>query len=58
MRNPELQEKLTTEALDYIYRGVGDAEEIAERTGIDKNVLEEMRREFLYWYPVDLRVSA
>jgi len=47
-------EKLTEKVFDYIYYGEGDP----EKTGIDLEVLMAMRREFLYWYPVDLRISA
>ncbi|NIN69242.1 MAG: hypothetical protein GTO63_32085, partial [Anaerolineae bacterium] len=32
--------------------------EVAGRNGLDAKVLSAMRDEFLYWYPVDLRVSA
>ena len=51
-------EQLTNEVFDYIFFGEGDPEKLAETSGIDVNVLEDMRREFTYWYPVDLRVSA
>ena len=51
-------EQLTNEVFDYIFFGEGDPEKLAEASGIDAEVLEEMRREFTYWYPVDLRVSA
>jgi len=51
-------EMLTKEAFDYIFYGKGNAKETASKTGIDVKALEEMRKEFQYWYPVDLRVSA
>ena len=51
-------EKLKKEAFDYVFYGEGDIREIAEKTGITAETLEEMREEFLYWYPFDLRVSA
>ncbi|MEM3596232.1 MAG: class I tRNA ligase family protein, partial [Candidatus Bathyarchaeia archaeon] len=50
--------QLTDEVFDYIFLGEGRLEEVASRAGIEKEVLESMRLEFLYWYPVDLRVSA
>ena len=43
---------------DYIFRGRGDKEEVAEKTGIPIMTIEEMRNEFLYWYPFDFRGSG
>jgi len=51
-------EQLSFEVFDYIFYGQGNLEKIAIQSQIDRKVLDEMRSEFLYWYPVDLRVSA
>ncbi len=51
-------EKLTDEFWDYVMLGQGDADELSKRLGIPKHILEEMRREFDYWYPLDWRVSG
>jgi len=51
-------EALTKEVFDYIFSGKGNAKQLATTTGINVKALEEMRKEFQYWYPVDLRVSA
>lgn len=51
-------EQLTVEVLDYILLGKGDSKKIASKVKIDKNLLKVMRDEFLYWYPVDMRISA
>jgi leucyl-tRNA synthetase len=51
-------EMLTKEVFNYVFYGEGNMKEVASRSGIDIEVLDEMRKEFLYWYPVDLRVSA
>ena len=56
--DPELRERVNSEALSYIFRGEGNLEELAEQTGIDAAKLKKLREEFLYWYPVDLRISA
>lgn len=40
---------------DYIMLGVGNPSDLP---GLDPNALQAMRREFLYWYPVNLRVSG
>lgn len=51
-------EALTEEFFDYVFRGKGKPDQVSRNTGIDQGLLENMREEFLYWYPVDLRVSA
>lgn len=43
---------------NYIFLGVGDPERIQERHKVPVELLEEMRQEFLYWYPYDQRFSA
>jgi len=48
-------ESLTEEVFDHVFLGKGVPEEISERAGIPAEVIREMRREFLYWYPNDLR---
>jgi leucyl-tRNA synthetase len=49
---------LTKDVFNYIFYGKGNVKETASESGINTELLEEMRKEFLYWYPVDLRVSA
>ncbi|MCL2643625.1 MAG: leucine--tRNA ligase [Candidatus Bathyarchaeota archaeon] len=50
---------LTPEVFDYIYHGKGDKTQITNATpGITVELLDAMRKEFLYWYPFDLRNSA
>ena len=49
---------LTVDVLDYVFRGVGEPLKISAKTGLDISVLKQMRKEFLYWYPVDMRISA
>jgi leucyl-tRNA synthetase len=51
-------EQLTGEVFDYLFSGKGNVKKIAERSRIKRKLLEEMRSEFLYWYPFDLRISA
>jgi leucyl-tRNA synthetase len=51
-------ETLTTEVFDYIFYGKGNSAELQKAVGIKAGLLEEMRNEFLYWYPFDLRNSA
>jgi len=51
-------ETLMPEIFDYIFYGKGNPIELQKETGIDACLLEAMRNEFLYWYPIDLRNSA
>lgn len=51
-------EQLSPEVFDYIFLGKGDISRLARKVKIDKKILKDMREEFLYWYPVDLRNSA
>ncbi|TRO54856.1 leucine--tRNA ligase [Candidatus Bathyarchaeota archaeon] len=51
-------EALTREVFDYIFYGKGETRPICQATDIPADILEDMRNEFLYWYPFDLRVSA
>ncbi len=49
---------LIPEVFDYLFHGIGKAEKVATLSKIKPAILESMRNEFLYWYPVDLRNSA
>jgi leucyl-tRNA synthetase len=51
-------EMLTHEVFDYLFYGKGNEAEVGKNSGINPELLNEMRAEFLYWYPFDLRVSA
>ncbi|MBI4141780.1 class I tRNA ligase family protein, partial [Candidatus Woesearchaeota archaeon] len=46
--------KINDKLFDYIFLGKGDIKEIK----IEKTLLDQMRAEFLYWYPVDFRNSG
>ncbi len=43
---------------NYVFLGEGDAGKVAELLNVDKDLIENMRREFDYWYPVDERHSG
>lgn len=48
---------LTEEVFDYVMLGLGDADH-ASKSGISKSVLEAMKRELDYYYPLDIRHSG
>jgi len=49
-------EQMTTEVWNYIFLN-GPLPDPA-KTGISQETLDKLRKEFLYWYPLDLRVSG
>jgi len=51
-------DNLTPEVLDYVYYGKGNPANLAKATRTTEKRLRELRAEFTYWYPVDLRNSA
>jgi leucyl-tRNA synthetase len=58
MRNNIRAEQLNEQFFDFVFLGEGDAESVAKMTSLSRELIESMRQEFLYWYPVDLRNSA
>ncbi len=50
--------KLIPEFFDYVFYGKGNVNEISKKTGISVDLIQQMRKEFLYWYPVDIRISG
>ncbi len=51
-------EQLTLSFFDHIFYGKGSAGTLAKETGLPLKLIREMRRDFDYWYPVDLRNSG
>ena len=51
-------DQLTDEVFDYIFLGRGDVSKLVKTSGLDKNTIEELRDEFEYFYPFDLRTSG
>ncbi len=51
-------ENLTLGVLDYILLGKGNPANLAKSVKTTEKKLKEIRNEFTYWYPVDLRNSG
>lgn len=51
-------DQLTLEFFDYVFLGIGDSGALAKKLGLEPSILREIREEFLYWYPVDIRNSG
>ncbi|WP_243675648.1 class I tRNA ligase family protein [Vulcanisaeta distributa] len=43
---------------NYVFLGEGDPSRVAELFGVSKELVEDLRNEFDYWYPVDERHSG
>ena len=51
-------ESLGPEFFDYVFLELGDSNTVSEKTKIQKEKIEQIRKEFLYFYPVDSRHSG
>ncbi len=51
-------EKLTDEVFDYVMLGKGNAKSAAKKSGLNEKIIEKMREQFEYFYPVDVRFSG
>jgi len=49
---------LTEEFWDYVFLGLGDPDRLSKELGIPNEFLSDLRREFTYWYPLDVRCSG
>jgi len=53
--NPE---SMTNEFFDFVFLGIGSSKVLSEKVHLAPQLIEEIRRDFMYWYPVNLRNSA
>jgi leucyl-tRNA synthetase len=51
-------ENLTPEVCDYVFFGKGNPASVSKAAKLTEKRLREMRAEFTYWYPVDMRNSG
>ncbi|MBU4502753.1 MAG: leucine--tRNA ligase [Nanoarchaeota archaeon] len=49
------KEQLTSEFFNYIFDSKGKPADVEKKTKISKKILEEMNKEWNYWYPFDQR---
>ncbi|TAL46858.1 leucine--tRNA ligase [archaeon] len=48
-------ESLTNAFFDYVFFGTSNSKKVAAATKVSQKLLERMRKEFTYWYPLDER---
>ncbi|KAH0559306.1 2-isopropylmalate synthase [Trichoglossum hirsutum] len=51
-------EQMTDEVWDYVFARQELSEDVIKKSGASEEALTSMRREFEYWYPLDMRVSG
>ena len=51
-------DQMIDEIWDYVFCRTEISDELIKKCGITKANLETMRREFEYWYPLDVRISG
>ncbi|KAK2757672.1 cytosolic leucyl tRNA synthetase [Arachnomyces sp. PD_36] len=51
-------EAMIDEVWDYIFTRREISDDLIEKSGISRESLQKLRREFEYWYPLDVRVSG
>ncbi len=50
--------KLDDAFFDFVFLGIGSPDEVAARTGASAEVLLNLRRDFMYWYPLDINLGG
>ncbi len=51
-------QKLDDAFFDYVFFGKGKINALATKYGVSTSLLEKIRNEYLYWYPLDFRNSG
>ncbi|MDD3244528.1 MAG: leucine--tRNA ligase [Candidatus ainarchaeum sp.] len=51
-------EQLTEEFFDYVFLNKGESREVSQKTDIDFNLLEEIKKDVEYWYPLDINLGG
>jgi leucyl-tRNA synthetase len=51
-------EQMTTEFFDYVFLGKGDPESVATATGMGIDLLDRIRKDVMYWYPLDINLGG
>lgn len=52
------EKQLPNEVFDFVFNGVGKEEEVSKNSGLPLGTLNEMKNEFNYFYPLDMRNSG
>ena len=50
--------QMTEEFFDYVFLGEGSPADVSASTGIPQELVERMRADVLYWYPLDINLGG
>jgi leucyl-tRNA synthetase len=50
--------QLTESFFDYVFLGKGDVIQVARETSLSTSLIEKVRQDVLYWYPLDLNLGG
>ena len=51
-------EQMTISFFDYVILGKGDIAEVSKETGISADLLDRIRKDVVYWYPLDINLGG
>ena len=51
-------ENMSEEFFDYVLLGKGDRADVSKTTGISGSILDRIRADFEYWYPLDINLGG
>ena len=51
-------DNMTEEFFDHVVLGKGDVKIISEKTGVTESILNEIREDIKYWYPLDINLGG
>jgi leucyl-tRNA synthetase len=51
-------QQLTEEFFDYVYLGKGNIKEVSKKTTVSVNLLDNIRKDVEYWYPLDINLGG
>ncbi|MDR2698464.1 MAG: leucine--tRNA ligase [Candidatus Methanoplasma sp.] len=51
-------ENMTEEFFDHVALGKGDVTEVSKNTGVPENILNDIRGDVEYWYPLDINLGG
>jgi len=51
-------EQMTEEFFDYVFLGRGEADDVAGKTGASAGMLDRIKADVAYWYPLDINLGG
>lgn len=51
-------DNMTEEFFDHVVLGIGDVKEVSKNTGVEEDLLREIRADVEYWYPLDVNLGG